>query len=176
MEKGIDVRICSDVYFKNEENIKLGSHISIDKGFYCTTSLEMGDYIHISPYVTCIGGDNGMLIAHGFNNIMAGARIICSSDRFSGLGLPGAMIPERFKGESITKPVVLHRFSNLGTNAIALPGSTLREGVLVTAGSLIMGDTVPWGIYKGNPARLTKIIDSSGILKQYELFTKSRGG
>ena len=46
----------------------------------------------------------------------------------------------------------MEEFSNVGTNAVVMPGSHLRKGVLVTAGSLLMGDTEEWGIYKGNPA------------------------
>ena len=57
----------------------------------------------------------------------------------------------------------MERFSNIGTNSIVLPGSILREGVLLTAGSLLIGDTVPWGVYKGNPAQLVKVIDGSKI-------------
>jgi acetyltransferase-like isoleucine patch superfamily enzyme len=40
----------------------------------------------------------------------------------------------------------------------------LRRGVLLSAGSLLMGDTEEWGVYKGNPAILVKKIDSSRIL------------
>jgi hypothetical protein len=60
---------------------------------------------------------------------MAGARIICGSDRFDGSGLFGAMIPEELKGTQITEPVTMEEFSNIGTNAIVLPGSILRRGV-----------------------------------------------
>lgn len=165
MEKGLDVVIDTDVVLKHPLLTEIGNHVSIDKGFYCTTELYIGDYVHISPYVTCIGGINGKFIAKGFNNIMAGARIICSSDRFDDSGLFGAMIPKEFKGKQITKPVVMEEFSNLGTNSIVLPGSILRKGVLLTAGSLLIGDTEEWGIYKGNPAKLIKKIDPSKILE-----------
>jgi acetyltransferase-like isoleucine patch superfamily enzyme len=59
----------------------------------------------------------------------------------------------------------LEEFSNVGTNAIVLPGSILRKGVLLSAGSLLIGDTEEWGVYKGNPAVLVKKIDPSIILK-----------
>ena len=95
---------------------------------------------------------------------MAGARIICASDRFDDSGLFGALIPDEYKGCQIIKPVVMEPFSNVGTNAIVMPGSRLRKGALLTAGSLLMGDTVPWGIYKGNPARLYRKIDGSKII------------
>jgi acetyltransferase-like isoleucine patch superfamily enzyme len=143
----------------------MGNHIAIDKGFYCTTSLTLGNYIHISPYVTCIGGINSEFIVKGFNNIMAGVRIICSSDRFDESGLFGVLIPKELKGNQITKPVIMEEFSNIGTNAIVLPGTILRKGVLLTAGSLLMGDTEEWGVYKGNPAKLVKKINPTKIIE-----------
>jgi acetyltransferase-like isoleucine patch superfamily enzyme len=59
----------------------------------------------------------------------------------------------------------MEEFSNIGTNAIVMPGSILRQGVLLTAGSLLISDTEPWGVYKGNPAVLTKVIDKIKILE-----------
>jgi acetyltransferase-like isoleucine patch superfamily enzyme len=157
-----------DNYFHKDVEIKylnkIGDHTAIDKGFYCTTQIEIGSYVHISPYVTCIGGKNGLFILKGFNNVMAGARIVCGSDRFDGSGLFGAMIPPELKGKQIIEPVVMEEFSNIGTNAIVLPGSTLRRGVLLTAGSLLIGDTEEWGVYKGNPAILVKKIDKTETL------------
>ena len=161
---GNDVLIDSDVLVKQDNWIN-GSHVSIDKGFYCTTQLSIGDYVHISPYVTIIGGKTGEFTAKGFNNIMAGARIVCGSDRFDDSGLFGAMIPKELKGKQIIEPVIMEEFSNIGTNAIVLPGSRLRKGVLLTAGSLLMGDTEEWGVYKGNPAVLVKKIDSTKIIQ-----------
>jgi acetyltransferase-like isoleucine patch superfamily enzyme len=143
----------------------VGNHCSIDRGFYCTTAFNIGNYVHISPYVTCIGGDEGFFQALGFNNIMAGARIICGSDRFDDSGLFGAMIPAHLKGKQIIKPVIMEMFSNIGTNAIVLPGTRLRKGVLLSAGSLLIGDTEEWGIYKGNPAKLVKKIDGTKIME-----------
>lgn len=158
MNKGIDVFLDDDVVIK-QKDCTIGNHVAIDKGFYCTANLSVGDYTHISPYVTIIGGKDSYFISKGFNNIMAGARIICGSDRFDGSGLFGAMIPKELKGKQIIEPVIMEEFSNIGTNAIVLPGTTLRKGVLVSAGSLIMGDTEEWGVYKGNPATLIKKID-----------------
>jgi acetyltransferase-like isoleucine patch superfamily enzyme len=107
----MDILISSeDVYVHNDVEIKreylIGNHVAIDKGVYCSTNIEIGDYVHISPYVTIIGGKDGKFIAKGFNNIMAGARIICGSDRFDDSGLFGAMIPKHLKGRQIIKPVI----------------------------------------------------------------------
>jgi len=164
MNKGVDVIIDKDVVFK-QINVTIGNHCSIDKGVYCTTNVSLGDYTHISPYVTIIGGKESFFVAKGYNNIMAGARIICGSDRFDDSGLFGAMIPKELKGRQIIKPVVMEEFSNIGTNAIVMPGSTLRKGVLLTAGSLLIGDTEEWGVYKGNPAVMVKKINPTKIIQ-----------
>lgn len=165
MKIGDDVIIDELVRFKRPELVVIGNHIAIDFGFYCTTQLVIGDYSHISPHVSCIGGADGKFTLNGFNNVMAGVRIVCGSDRFDGSGLFGAMIPEELKGTQIIDDVIMEEFSNIGTNAIVLPGTILRRGVLLTAGSLLMGDTEPWGVYKGNPAVLVKIIDGSKIIE-----------
>jgi acetyltransferase-like isoleucine patch superfamily enzyme len=158
-----DIYIHPDVEFKIEPT--LGNHIAIDKGVYCTVNATFGDYTHVSPYVTIIGGKSGVFESRGFNNIMAGARIVCGSDRFDDSGLFGAMIPKELKGRQIIEPVVMEEFSNVGTNSIVLPGSILRRGVLLTAGSLLMGDTEEWGVYKGNPAVLVKKIYGGRIIE-----------
>lgn len=161
---GEDVLIDNDVTVKQNLQIT-GSHVSIDKGVYCSTNVMLGSYIHISPYVTIIGGKNSSFTAKGFNNIMAGARIICGSDRFDDSGLFGAMIPVPYKGKQIIKPVIMEEFSNIGTNAIVMPGSILKKGVLLTAGSLLIGETEDWGVYKGNPAKLVKKINATKIIE-----------
>jgi len=158
-----------DVIYKQKLDI-LGKHISIDKGAYFSTNIFIkGSYVHISPYVTIIGGSKSSFTCNGFNNIMAGARIVCGSDRFDDSGLFGAMIPKNLKGKQIIKPVIMEEFSNIGTNAIVMPGSILRKGVLLTAGSLLIGDTEEWGVYKGNPAVLVKKICGDKIIKNAKL-------
>ncbi|RYZ30558.1 MAG: hypothetical protein EOO10_02380 [Chitinophagaceae bacterium] len=162
---GSDVFISPNVEIRRPHLTTIGSHVAIDSGFYCTTALEIGDYVHISPYVTCIGGENGLLILKGFNNVMAGARIICVSDRFDDSGLFGAMIPAKYLGKRVSGPITLEPFSNIGTNSVVLPGSTLRTGVLLAVGSVLMGDTEPWTVYKGNPAKPTKKISGKKAIE-----------
>ena len=53
--RNLDLFIHHDVEIK-DKNYTIGDRVAIDKGFYCTTKLEIGDYVHIGPYVTCIGG------------------------------------------------------------------------------------------------------------------------
>lgn len=145
--------------------IKSGVFVRIDERFSFTADIELGDYIHISKGVDIIGGPGSKFIARGFNNIMCKSTIICASDRFDGSGLPGNMIPEKYLGTVINKPVVMEMFSNLGSHAVMMPGSRLNTGALLTVGSVLFGDTIEWGIYKGNPARIVRLIDGSKIIE-----------
>jgi len=166
MKIGNDVIIDEWTKFRRPELIQIGDHVAIDWGFYCTTQLEIGNYVHISPFVSCIGGKESKLLVKGFNNIMAGARIICGSDRFDDSGIGGVLIPAELRGRVILGTIIMEEFSNVGTNAIVLPNSHLRKGVLLAAGSLLMGDTEEWGVYKGNPAVLVKKIDGRKIIER----------
>ncbi|SMD10874.1 acyltransferase [Sporomusa malonica] len=162
---GKNVYINSNVHIRRPELFSMGSNIAIDWGFYCTTQVSLGDFIHIGPYVTCIGGKEGLLKCAGFNNIMAGSRIVCVSDRFDHSGLFGTMIPAEYHGRLINEPVILEPFANVGTNAVVLPGANLAMGVLVTVGSVIRGKTEPWTIYSGNPAKPVKTIDGRKLIE-----------
>ena len=157
--KGNNVFIDSYSHIRRPGLVSIGSHVAVDWGFYCTTQLLLGDYIHVGPYVTCIGGKTGVFECRGFNNVMAGSRIICGSDRFDGSGLFGTMIPEEYHGRLIIEPVIMEPFSNVATNAVLLPGAHLAMGVLLTVGSVLRGETEPWTVYSGNPAQPIKTID-----------------
>ena len=167
MNNSKDIFIHKDAEFKIKPT--LGNHIAIDKGVYCTVNASIGSYTHISPYVTIIGGSKSSFSCEGVNNIMAGARLICGSDRFDDSGLFGTLIPEKLKGRQVIKPIIMKRFSNIGTNAIILPGSILEEGVLIAAGSLFYGKSKPWTVYKGNPAIAVKTIDPTKAIENYKI-------
>lgn len=162
---GENTFISAQVEIRRPHLVSVGSNTAIDTGFYLTTQANIGDYIHIAPYVTVIGGSEGELIMNHFATIAAGCRIVCGSDDHLGHGLVGPTIPREF-GDSLTiKPVVFERYANIGTNVVVLPGVTLGEGSVVGACSLVTKDTEPWTIYIGNPARPVKVRKSENILE-----------
>lgn len=55
-----------------------------------------------------------------------------------------------------TRPIKLERGSWVGARALVCPGVTVGEGAILTAGSVAAKDLLPFGIYTGNPAVLTK--------------------
>lgn len=162
---GADVFVSAHVAIRRPHLVAIGNHVAIDAGLYLTTAAELGDYIHIGPYVAIIGGERGLLKMGNFTNIAVGGRIICVSDTFSGNGLvtaPG--IPAEFCELKIA-PVVFEDFANVGTNAVIMPGVTLGEGSVVGACSLVTKDTEPWTVYMGTPARPVKARPKKKMLK-----------
>jgi len=153
---GEDVFISSLVELKRPHLISIGNHAAIDSGVYITTAAEIGDYIHISPYVTVIGGAKSKLIVENFVTIATGTRIICGSDKFMGHGFTSVTVPEKYRDKVDFTTIRIKRFAGIGTNVVILPGVTIGEGSVVGACSLVTKDTKPWTVYHGIPAKAVK--------------------
>ena len=152
---GIDVRISDLAVLSRPELIEIGDHVSIDQWVYISTNTKLGNYIHIAPSVSIIGGAGANLTMEDFTNIGSGGRIVCATDDFS-QGLISPVVPLEYR-TVISKPVIFKRYSTLGVNCSVLPGVTLGEGSIVGAGSVVTKDTDPWTIYAGCPAKPIKI-------------------
>ena len=162
---GDDTFISSNVEIRRPHLVSVGSHTAIDTGFYCTTAAEIGDYVHIAPYITVIGGAKGLFKMNHFATLAAGSRVICGSDEHLGHGMVGPTIPEEFKDKIIYAPVIFERFANVGTNVVFMPGVTIGEGSVVGSNSLVTKSTEPWTIYFGNPAKPVKVRFKDKILE-----------
>ena len=60
----------------------------------------------------------------------------------------------RPSGEPVGREVVIGDRAWLGARSMVLPGVTVGEGAIVSAGSVVTRDCRPFGIYAGVPARL----------------------
>lgn len=156
MERGIDVFLNDFVSITRPELVKIGNHVAIDFGFVCTTGLVIGDYVHISPHVSVIGGKKTSLNIEDFCFISTGSRMICGSELFQGDGLIGPMIPDEYKDNQILEPITLKRFSGVCANSVVMPGVVISEGSVLGANSFLKESTEPWTIYAGSPARPIK--------------------
>ncbi|HLY25444.1 MAG TPA: acyltransferase [Aggregatilineales bacterium] len=154
---GTDVFISANVEIRRPHLVSIGSHVAIDSGFYCTVAAALGDYIHIAPYVTVIGGARGLLSMGNFTTIAAGSRIVCGTDEHLGAGFVGPTIPDQYRDNVIIAPVTFENFASVGTNVVVMPGVTLGEGSVVGACSFVRQSTEPWTIYAGIPAKPLKI-------------------
>lgn len=167
MRVGDDVIISEFSEIRYKDKVIIGKHNAIDFGFVCSTQLTIGNFCHISPHVSIIGGKAASFIMHDFCFLSSGARIVCATEKFRGDGLIGPMIPEEYKDIVSNKEVMMDKHCGVLTNAVVLPGVTMAEGSILGANSLLKEDTEPWTIYAGNPAVPIKK-RRYGTIKQYE--------
>jgi acetyltransferase-like isoleucine patch superfamily enzyme len=165
---GIDFQCHEDVFMKHFAKCTFGNHVAIDKGFYSTVIMEIGDYVHIPPYCSVVGGANCTFKMGEFSCLTAGVRIICQGDDFANGYMSNPQVPLKYRnmqngpGKGV---VTIGRFAAVGTNAVIMPGLTIAEGSVIGAGAVVTKSTEPWTVYVGTPARPVKIRPRELILK-----------
>ena len=154
---GEDVFISAKAELRRPHLISIGKHVAIDSGVYITTEASIGDYTHLSPYITVIGGAKSKIIIEDFVTIAAGSRLIAGSDKFMGEGFTSVTVPEKYRDEVEFSTIHIKKFVGIGTNVVIMPGVTIAEGSVIGACSLVTADTEPWTVYMGVPARAVKM-------------------
>jgi galactoside O-acetyltransferase len=168
--KGEDVFIHKQAIIKHPQLCNIGSHVAIDNGVTFSTQVEIGDYVHIAPYVCTIGGKSSKVVFKDFSFAAAGTKIVVGSEDYTGEGLVGPTIPIIYR-KLILQDIIFERFSGSGVNCTIMPGVTFGEGAILGANSLATKDLEPWTIYVGSPAKPVKIRNRETILK----YTKELG-
>lgn len=161
---GEDVFISEQALIKRPENVSIGNHVAIDNGVTVSTALDIGDYIHISPNVTFIGGANSKVILKDFSFIASGTKVVAGGEDYTGGGLVGPTIPLKYRKVDFSY-VIFEPFSGCGVNCSIMPGVTFGEGAILGANSLATKDLEPWTIYVGSPAKPIKVRNKEIILK-----------
>lgn len=154
---GDDVFISAAVEIRRPHLVSVGSHVAIDSGLYLTTQADIGDFTHLGPYITVVGGEKSKLVVGHFATIAAGSRIIAGSDSFMGHGFTSVTVPAKYRDEVRHSTVIIGSYVGVGTNVVIMPGVELAEGCVIGACSLVTRNTEPWTIYLGNPARPVKV-------------------
>jgi len=90
------------------------------------------------------------LIMEPYSGIGPGARILGSAHT----GLP-IDVPVSQTDLDI-KPVRIHEWVDVGTNAVILPGVTVGKGAIVGAGAVVRSDVPAFAIVAGVPARFIR--------------------
>lgn len=161
---GTDVFIHETAIIKHPNETTIGSHVAIDNGVTVSTKLEIGDYVHIAPYVCMIGSKQSKIILEDFSGVAAGTKLVAGGEDYTGGGLVGPTIPSKYRDIKYST-IKFEKYSICGVNCSILPGVTLAEGSILGANSLLINDTEPWTIYVGSPARPIKIRNKETILK-----------
>ena len=161
---GIDVFIHDSAIIKHPRETSIGSHVAIDNGVTISTKLEVGNYVHIAPFVCMIGGKDSKIILEDFSFVASGTKLVAGGEDYTGNGLVGPTIPKEYRDINYTT-IKFSKYAGCGVNCSVLPGVTLSEGSILGANSLLTHDTEPWTIYVGSPAKPIKIRDKETILK-----------
>ncbi|MBI4832833.1 MAG: acyltransferase, partial [Candidatus Lindowbacteria bacterium] len=102
-------------------------NLNVNRGvhIYGRGGVKFGDYVLIGPNVV----------------------IASSQHRYNIKGTPIL-----FQGHE-KKPVVIGNDVWIGANAVILPGVSIADGTIIGAGAVVTGDTEPYSIFGGVPAR-----------------------
>lgn len=122
-----ELHIGPDVVFTDWRNLKLGDHVSINRGCEITPrgGLVIGDYVAIGH------GSSILTVNHGFDG----------------------PVPIKYQPIDLA-PVTIGDNVWIGCRCIILPGVTLAEGTIVGAGSVVTKSSEPYTTIAGNPARV----------------------
>lgn len=135
------------------QNISIGDNVRIDDFCILSGHITLGSNIHISAYVALYGSKG--IVLEDFTGISPQTTIYSAMDDFSGDYLIGP-IHDESKTNVTGGPVIIKRFSQIGTKCCVFPNLTIGEGVAVGACSLVTKSLKEWGIYIGTPVRYLK--------------------
>jgi len=120
------------VLFHKLRGVKIGKGVFI--GFHVTIDHSFPEYVIIEDYAMLAGGNH--LLTH-------------------------SRAPEYFKGKllSYVAPITIKKYAWIGINSIILPGVTIGEGSVVSAGSVVTENVPPSVVVQGNPAKIIRKFD-----------------
>ncbi len=123
----------------------------VGKGLHCNGSVhvtrhtELGDHVHFNGMKA---SGNGRLVIGDWFHSGEGLRIFTRNHNYD----KGDAIP--YDRTYITRDVVIGDFVWIGVQVILLPGTTIGEGAIIQAGSVVHGNIPAYAIAGGNPAKV----------------------
>lgn len=120
---------------------KLARHCNIYSSVdvFAPWNLEVEENVTIGPGVNIYNRDK--VIVKSFTTISQGSYICAGSHDISKRNIP-----------LVTKPIIIESYCWVAANCFIGPGVIVREGCVLSATSSLFSSTVPWGVYRGNPA------------------------
>lgn len=146
------VSIFQPVIMLRPEKIQIGKHTRIDSytKFEGGEGLTIGEYVHIASYAH-IGVGGGTTIIDDYCCVASGGKVISGSNKTDALSMSCVAPRDMQHIEHYTTH--LKRYACVFAGAIVLPGITMGEGSILSAGSVATRDIPDWEIWAGFPAR-----------------------
>lgn len=143
--------LSSRIRWKNG-SVSIGDKVSICEGVIIDAqkgSIEIGNNVSLNDY-TIVLGHGGVRIG---NDVRIAAQVMIASFDHN---FDDVETPIRLQGIT-QKPITIEEDVWIGAGAKILGGSHIAKGCVIAANAVIKGETVPFGVYGGIPARLLKM-------------------
>ncbi|MCM1498461.1 MAG: acyltransferase [Clostridium sp.] len=151
---GEHVLISRKASIYGAETISVGNHVRIDDFCILSGRIDVGNYVHIAAYTALYGGKDGVFI-EDFANLSSRISVYSVSDDYSGETMTNPMVPDKYKNVE-SAPVWIEKHVIIGSTSVVMPGVRLAEGSAFGSFSFIKGDSEPWSINAGIPAKKIK--------------------
>jgi acetyltransferase-like isoleucine patch superfamily enzyme len=141
-------------------NLGVNVELQMDLRVSSPQNLQIGDYAYIggAAFIQALGN-----VSIGRGTIIGpGLRIYSANHNFRN----ATSIP--YDEDFDKKPVVIGENVWIGGDVIIVPGTTIGEGVIIGAGSIVTGNILPMSIIGGNPAKTLGKRDSEEYFKLKE--------
>jgi galactoside O-acetyltransferase len=151
---GRNVLISRKASIYSPERLVIGDNVRIDDFCILSGDIQVGSYVHIAPFCGLFSQEEKISIGD-FASLSARVSIYTFSDDYVfGSSLVNPTVPDQYKRKIDKGPVILEKHTIVGVGSVILPSTTIKEGAVIGALSLVRGSIDSWGIYRGNPAEL----------------------
>jgi len=178
-----------DSSFKHGKNFNIGKFCIIKEDVIVGNNITIGDYVKIMPgtmigndtiimdYVklmpgTVVGNNcklDDYVNTSGYVDIgndvrikrcsMIGQAVKIEDGAWIGSGITTTRLKNPLDKNCKEEWIFIKKGAMIGSKALLLAGTTIGEGAVVGAGSVVSKDCEPNGIYIGNPAKLYRRLD-----------------
>jgi acetyltransferase-like isoleucine patch superfamily enzyme len=148
---GQGVSIGCGALAKHPETFEIGDGVFIGEHSFIQGRIdgrcEIGNHAWIGPLSYLDARD---LVIEDYVGWGPGAKVLGSSH--TGIPVDEPII----RTDLEIRPVRIGAWSDIGTNAVILPGVTIGKGAIVGAGAVVTRDVPPFAVVAGVPARLVR--------------------
>lgn len=148
---GSGLKVEDGVGFKHPETFEIGNNVFIGAQSFIQGRFDgscvIGDNCWIGPQSYF---DARNMVLEEYVGWGPGAKVLGSEHTALPIDIP------ILKSNLEVRPVRIGAWSDIGTNAIILPGITIGKGAIVGAGAVVTADVEPYTIVAGVPARFLK--------------------